>query len=117
MSAHEQTHSAPHAHTNYFKVWVTLVILLVISVLGPMIGIKAITLITAFGIAGVKAFMVASKFMHLNTEKKYIVYFLLICLFLMIFFFFTIAPDIMSNHGTNWRMLETNKTISLPAHE
>ena len=117
MSTQEHAHSPEHAPTNYFKVWVTLVVLLVISVLGPFIGIKAITLITAFGIALVKAFMVASKFMHLNVEKKYIVYFLLICLFLMVFFFFTIAPDIMSDHGTNWRMLNTHQAISVPAHE
>ncbi len=94
-----------HSHTNYFKIWATLVVLLVISVLGPMLGIKAITLITAFGIAIVKAFMVASYFMHLNVEKKYIWYMLLTMLALMIFFFFAIAPDIMNTSGTNWRSI------------
>src|SRR4051812_13985801 len=88
MTEATTTHSKEHHHPNYFKIWVTLVILLVISVLGPLIGIKAVTLITAFGIAIVKAFMVAANFMHLNVEKKYIWYFLLLCLALMIFFFF-----------------------------
>ncbi len=46
-------------HPNYVKIWAVLVILLVVSVLGPMLGIKAVTLITAFGI-GIMA-MVARK--------------------------------------------------------
>lgn len=115
MSEHSIEHAEHHAHPNYFKIWVTLVVLLVISVLGPMIGIKAVTLITAFGIAIVKALMVASKFMHLDVEKKYIWYLLLTCLALMIFFFFAIAPDILNHSGTNWRMLEVPH-VAVPAH-
>lgn len=97
--------SHPHSHPNYFKIWVTLVVLLVLSVAGPMLGVPWLTLITAFGIAIVKALMVAAYFMHLNIEKKIIWYLLLVCLSLMIFFFFAIAPDIMAHHGTNWRSI------------
>jgi hypothetical protein len=42
-----------------------------------MFGNKILTLITAFGIAIVKALIVAAFFMHLNVEKKYIWYVLL----------------------------------------
>ncbi len=103
MSNHHETETSHHEHPNYFKIYITLLVLLAISVLGPMVGIKWLTLITAFGIAGVKAYMVAAHFMHLKVEKKYINYFLLISLALMIFFFFAIAADIMKWEGQNWR--------------
>ncbi len=97
--------SQAHPHPNYFKIWGTLVILLIVSVLGPLIGIPLLTLMTAFGIAVVKALMVAAYFMHLNVEKKIIWYILLICLTLMFLFFFVIAPDIMNHEGTNWHSI------------
>ena len=37
-------------HTNYTKIWAILVVLLAISVLGPMLEIQVVTLVTAFGI-------------------------------------------------------------------
>ena len=46
----EHTH-----HPNYVKIWAILIVLLAISVAGPMIGIKWVTLLTAFVIATVKA--------------------------------------------------------------
>lgn len=98
-------HEHPHSHPNYFKIWITLLVLLVASVAGPMLEIPWLTLVTAFGIAIVKALMVAAYFMHLNVEKRFIWYILLGCLGLMIFFFFAIAPDIMNHTGTNWRSL------------
>ena len=48
----EQEHEHEH---NYGKVYLILLVLLVVSILGPMLEIQVITLITAFGIAGVKA--------------------------------------------------------------
>ena len=63
--------SETHAHPNYIKIWFWLLILLAISVAGPMLEIPWITVVTAFGIAAVKTFMVAAKFMHLQFEKKY----------------------------------------------
>ena len=46
-----------------------------------------ITLMTAFGIAVVKAYLVAANFMHLNIEKRYITYLLATMLMLMLLFF------------------------------
>ena len=57
---------------HYVKIWALLLVLLVISILGPMLEIKILTLITAFGIAIVKALLVAAYFMHLNIEKRYV---------------------------------------------
>lgn len=99
-----------HAHsTNYVKIWAILLALLVISILGPELNMKAVTLVTAFGIAVVKAVMVANKFMHLSEEKKYISYLLLISLAFLFLFFFAIAPDIMRAEGQNWKFIGTFK--------
>ena len=95
-------HESSHAHPNYVKIWAILLVLLVISILGPMIGIQAITLVTAFGIAIVKATMVASYFMHLNIEKRYIWYLLLFPLVLIAVLFAGLSPDIVKVTGMNW---------------
>ena len=105
----EESHSSDHAHSpgSYVKIWAILVILLTISVIGPMAEIKVITLITAFGIAIVKALMVAAKFMHLNVEKRYIWYLLFTGLLFMFLFFTGISPDIMEAEGANWKKTDS----------
>jgi len=87
---------------NYIKIWAILVGLLILSVLGPMLEIKVVTIISAFGIAFVKAFLVAKHFMHLNLEKKYITYLLILCLLFMVLLFFGVAPDVMNHEGLFW---------------
>lgn len=94
---------AAHAHPSYVKIWGLLVILLVVSVVGPMAGHLWLTLVTAFGIAVVKALMVAAYFMHLNIEKTYVKYLLLTVLLLMLVFFAGVAPDVMKPGGQNWK--------------
>ena len=89
-------------HGNYVKIWAILVVLLAISVAGPELEIRVVTLITAFGIAVVKAYMVCVHFMHLNVERRYIVYMLTTCLVFMFLFFSATAPDVMKFEGTNW---------------
>jgi caa(3)-type oxidase subunit IV len=89
-------------HPNYYKVWGILVVLLVISVLGPLIGVQIVTLITAFGIAIVKAYIVAKNFMHLNVERRYVVYLLSTVLAFMGLFFAGVAGDVMKHEGTQW---------------
>ncbi|MDX1493826.1 MAG: hypothetical protein R3253_07205, partial [Longimicrobiales bacterium] len=58
-SQHGDGHDDGHHHVNYFKIYVTLVVLFLISVAGPEVGeftgLRWITLITAFGIAVWKA--------------------------------------------------------------
>ena len=113
MSAHGHTaghgagaaHAGGHAahHRNYVKIWGILVVLLVISVVGPMLGIRVITLITAFGIALVKAYMVAKNFMHLDVEKPIVHWLLAIALVLMVLMFSGLAPDVMKETGRNWK--------------
>ena len=94
----EHTH-----HPNYVKIWAILVVLLMISVAGPMIGIKWVTLLTAFGIAIVKAYMVAMNFMHIGAAKRFVPYLIVTCLLFMLLFFAGVAPDVMKAEGKTGR--------------
>ncbi len=91
-----------HHHTSYVKIWAILLCLLGVSIIGPMFEIQILTLITAFGIAVVKAYLVAKHFMHLNLQPRYITYVMATCLTLMVVFWAGIAPDILNQEGTNW---------------
>jgi len=100
-AAFEQ-HEPHHETSFYVKIWAMLVVLLAISVAGPHLGIKWVTLLTAFGIAIVKAYMVAVNFMHLNLTPRFVVYLVTTTLVFMLLFFAGTAPDVMKDHGTNW---------------
>lgn len=88
--------------TNYVKIWGILLVLLVVSVVGPMFGIQIVTLITAFGIAIVKAYLVAKNFMHLDIEKRFVSYILATMVVLMVLMVGGIAPDVMKHDGQRW---------------
>ncbi len=94
--------SEAHGPKHYVKIWAILLVLLVISIVGPMFEIQVLTLITAFGIAIVKAAMVVKNFMHLPLEKKFIGYIVGTCLVFMFLFYAATAPDVMKSTGTNW---------------
>jgi caa(3)-type oxidase subunit IV len=93
-----QTDSA----AKYVKIWAILLVLLVVSIVGPLFEVPMLTLITAFGIAMVKASLVAIHFMHLNVEKRYIRYMLYAMVLVIGLFFAGTAPDIMKATGLRW---------------
>jgi caa(3)-type oxidase subunit IV len=111
---HDHGHAHAHAHgdhgheehiheaSHYIRIWAALVGLFLVSVAGPMLGIWWLTLITAFGIAVIKASMVVHYFMHLSVEKRFVHYFLATSLAFMFLFFFAVAPDVMKHSGTLW---------------
>src|SRR5690606_14830513 len=99
---HDEHHEGGHTPNHNIKIWAILVILLVVSVLGPEFGIQNVTLATAFGIAFIKAFLVAKHFMHLNIERRFVSYLLLGCIGLMVVFYFGVAPDVMKHEGEHW---------------
>jgi len=94
--------SAGTTEKDYVKIYFLLLALFTVSVLGPMAEIRWLTLITAFGIAFVKAYLVASRFMHLNIEKKYVTYLLLVMVAASALFFAGVAPDVMFHGGQGW---------------
>jgi caa(3)-type oxidase subunit IV len=106
--AHAEAHPTEHAgghsahHRNYVKIWAILTGLLVVSVIGPMLGIRVVTLITAFGIALVKAYLVAKNFMHLDIEKPIVGWLLTVALILMVVLYAGVAPDVEKDKGQHW---------------
>jgi caa(3)-type oxidase subunit IV len=101
--AHAAAHPAGHApHRNYVRIWAILTALLVVSVTGPLIGIRVVTLIAAFGVALVKAYLVAKNFMHLDIEKPIVHWALGIALVFMVLLYAGVAPDVQKTTGDHW---------------
>jgi caa(3)-type oxidase subunit IV len=94
---HDDTH-----HVNYKKIYFTLLGLLVVSVAGPFIGVLWVTLVTAFGIAIVKANLVIQNFMHLKWERRIAKWFLTTSLVLMFLMVAGVSVDVMNHEGNNW---------------
>jgi len=111
----EHAAHADHHHVNYIRIWQILLVLLVISVAGPFLEIQVVTLVTAFGIAIVKAYLVAKNFMHLNLEPRYAVYLLLTMLVFVFLFFAAVAPDVMKHEGQNW-VKPRVEVVEAPVH-
>lgn len=121
---HDAAHAAPggHAathHYDYVKIWGILLVLLVLSVAGPIVAgnfsptVKLVmTLITAFGIAFVKAGIVIKYFMHLTVEKKYIGWLMLTMIAFMIVFFGGTSPDVMKHEGQRWTNTAAQDTVT-----
>ncbi|HEV2522087.1 MAG TPA: cytochrome C oxidase subunit IV family protein [Candidatus Acidoferrales bacterium] len=89
-------------HPNYVKIWAILVALLVVSVLGSFSHTREIVLIAAFGVAFVKAFLVAKNFMHVTVEKRWVPYLLALCLLFIMILFAGVSPDVMKHTGLHW---------------
>ncbi len=99
---HDHAHGDSHSPAHYKKIYAALLVLLCISVAGPFLEIQWVTLVTAFGIACVKAYLVAKHFMHVDVPPKFVMMFVGAALTIMFLFFFAIAPDVMSHDGANW---------------
>jgi caa(3)-type oxidase subunit IV len=99
---------AAHPRTNYVKVWGILLALMALSLMpefAKLAGIHmgtAITIFLAFGVAFVKAYLVAVKFMHITHEPKYVTYFVMVCLGFMVVMFAGVAPDVLRHDGLRW---------------
>lgn len=99
---HGDGHGEHHGPMHYVKIYLLLLVLFAISVAGPELGIRWLTLVTAFGIAVVKAIIVCAYFMHLKIEKKFIHYVLYTMLLAVAMFFLGVMTDIMKPSGHNW---------------
>jgi caa(3)-type oxidase subunit IV len=115
MSERAPTQAAGSGHQHgdpfYIRIWAILLALLVVSVIGPLAGIAWLTLLTAFGIALVKAYLVAKHFMHLALEPRYVLYALVTCVALSLVFFAGTAPDVMRHQGQNWANLAAQAEV------
>ena len=80
-------------HPNYVKIWAILVVLLLVSVVGSMSHVREVVLIAAFGVAAVKAYLVAKNFMHINVERRWVPYLLIMCLLFIAILFAGVATE------------------------
>jgi caa(3)-type oxidase subunit IV len=112
--------AAPHGESHrahYLRIWGILVVLLVISVAGPFLGIRAVTLVTAFGVAGVKAYLVARNFMHLDVERRIVLYLVAAMLAIMVVMVGGISPDVLRHDGRNWENVAAKAAVERGEHE
>ena len=104
--AHDHGHGGGH-EAHYVRIWAILLVLLVVSVAGPFVGsalhMHWITLLAAFGIAAVKAWMVVKNFMHINVEKPIIRWIMVTGVALMVLMYGALAPDVQKGEGQNWK--------------
>jgi caa(3)-type oxidase subunit IV len=116
--SHEEhpAHEEHGHHPNYFRVYVILLVLLGVSIVGPEFGIRWVTLVTAFGVAVWKAYLVAKNFMHLNLAPRYVGYLVATCLVFMVLLFAAVAPDVMKESGTRWEKPGLHQ-LNVEAHE
>ena len=103
---------------HYVRVYLVLLVLLAVSIAGPMVGEAldqevvifgmrlglgiTLTLITAFGIAVVKAWLVIKNFMHLTIERVVPKLFLAASVLLLALFWGGVAPDVQLHSGRMW---------------
>lgn len=103
---------------HYVRVYAVLLVLLAISIVGPVVGGAldtqvevfgrafslgiVITLVTAFGIAVVKAWLVIKNFMHLTIERVIPKLFLAASVLLLALFWGGVAPDVQNHDGRLW---------------
>jgi caa(3)-type oxidase subunit IV len=98
-------------HPNYVKIWAILVVLLIVSVLGSMSHVREVVLIAAFGVAVVKAYLVAKNFMHVNVEKRWVPYLLIMCILFIAILFAGVAPDVMKHSGLHWTKNPADQSV------
>ena len=111
-SQESKDHEKHDAHdVNYKKIYFTLLGLLVVSVVGPFFGIVWVTLITAFGIALVKANLVIQNFMHLKWEKRIAKWVLTTSLVLMALMMAAVSVDVMNHEGNNWENVAAQAAV------
>jgi caa(3)-type oxidase subunit IV len=107
----------------YVLTWAMLVVLLALSVLGSMSGVRWVLLVAAFGVAGAKSYLVARNFMHVTVEKRWILYLMLVGLSFLVMLFAGSSPDVTKHDGLYWsneaakHAVETGPSAETLKHE
>ena len=112
---------------HYVRIYALLLVLLVVSIVGPVVGGAidhrveifgrsvsvgiTVTLITAFGIAIWKASLVVKHFMHLSIERPIAKIFLAASVLLLALFWGGVAPDVQLHDGRMWENLAAKEAI------
>ena len=112
---------------HYVKIYAVLLVLLAVSIAGPLVGERidaqfeifgrqigvglTLTLITAFGIAIWKASLVVKHFMHLSIERPIAKIFLAASVLLLALFWGGVAPDVQLHDGRMWENLAAKEAV------
>jgi cytochrome c oxidase subunit IV len=83
MEKHDYYHEHSHSYGIYIIVWLALMTLTAVTVAVAGMDIERFTVATALIIASVKAYLVLTIFMHLRSESKAFVVFVLVALFFL----------------------------------
>lgn len=113
---------------HYFRIYLLLLALLLVSIVGPLVGERidtqvevfgrqiglglTLTLITAFGIAVWKASLVVKHFMHLSIERPIAKIFLAASVLLLALFWGGVAPDVQLHEGRMWENLDAKAAVA-----
>lgn len=92
-------HEADHAHPNYVAVWTLLVVLLIIGVAVGFVKNPVLGAVMVFGVASVKALLVAANFMHLKFEPLLVRVILLCGVACVLIVLIGLIPDIVYVYG------------------
>ncbi len=65
-------HEAEHPHPNYVAIWTVRVVLLVLGIAVGFVGQPVLGAVLVFGVATIKAFLVAANYMHLKFEPLFV---------------------------------------------
>jgi len=84
-----------HGHPNYFKIYLTLLVLFVVTVLASLFDNPMLVFIIVFTISIIKGSMVLMYFMHLKWEPKLVWLLLALALMTMTFLILGLYPDIV----------------------
>ncbi len=112
---------------HYVRIYILLLVLLAVSIAGPLVGERldteisifgyqiglgiTLTLITAFGIAIWKASLVVKHFMHLSIERPIAKVFLAASVLLLALFWGGVAPDVQLHDGRMWENLAAKAAV------
>ena len=80
MEKHDSRHEHSHSYAIYILVWLALMALTAITVAVAGMNIGRFTVATAMIIAAFKAYLVLTIFMHLRSETKTFVVFVIVAL-------------------------------------
>ncbi len=84
-----------HGHPNYFRVWLALVALLLGSLGFGLMGNHRLAVSLIFGVAVVKALMVAGNFMHLRWEPRMVWLVAGFGVLMVAFLYLGVMPDVL----------------------
>ena len=94
---HGVTEPTPHHHVNYYAIFLTLVVLTIVTVAVAFVHIESelVKVLVALLIASVKASCVALFFMHLKFEGKLIYTIAIVPLILCVLLVMALIPDVL----------------------